>query len=121
MKAKKILQAFYYAGRGLWVVAQQERNMKIHLVVTVAVLMMTLYYSLEGWELAWIILSTFLVLSAEMFNSAVEAVVDRCGEDYHPLAALAKDAAAGAVLLLALQALIAGIVVFAPKILVLWR
>nr|WP_153725187.1 diacylglycerol kinase family protein [Heliorestis convoluta] len=120
MKGRKLIFSFFYAIRGIWKAIQEEQNLKIHLATTVVVIFLTFYFAIDGWERAWIILSTFLVLSAEMFNTAIEAVVDRGGQAYHPLAELAKDAAAGAVLLLAIQAIIAGITVFGPRVLALW-
>ena len=70
-------------------------------------------FHLRAWEWLWILLSIFLVVTGEMINTIVEALVDlTVGHHYHPLAKLAKDMAAGLVLLLAGFAVIIGLIIF---------
>ncbi|MBC9785048.1 diacylglycerol kinase family protein [Heliobacterium chlorum] len=110
-------RSFVYAARGISWVVQTQQNMRVHVAAAVTTMAMAAWFRLGGWELAWVVTAVFLVLSAEAFNSAIEAAIDRIGPERHPLAGAAKDAAAGAVLILAIHAVIAGIFVFGPRIL----
>lgn len=116
MNWTKFFRSFLYAWRGIMWVASTQQNMKIHLVTAVSALGMAAWFQLGGWELAWVITAVFLVLAGETFNSALEAVVDRIGYEHHPLTEIAKDAAAGGVLILACHALIVGIIIFGPRV-----
>ncbi len=108
---KKIL-GLNYAIRGLVICSKTERNMKIHLFITLAVLVYACYRGLVLWKWALLIMTISLVLITEMINTAVESAVDLCTLDDHPLAQKAKDVAAGAVLLAALNAIIMGMLIF---------
>ncbi|ABZ84999.1 diacylglycerol kinase, putative [Heliomicrobium modesticaldum Ice1] len=116
MDLKKCLRSFCYAWRGIIWVIKTQQNMRIHLIAAVTALAMAAWFQLGGWELAWVVIAVFLVLAGESINSAIEAAVDRIGPEQHPLAGAAKDAAAGAVLLLALHALIAALIIFGPRL-----
>ena len=89
--------------------------MKIHVTVTLLVVIAGLVLGLSVTE--WCIcLALFgLVMALELVNTAVEAVVDLVTEAFHPLAKIAKDTAAGAVLIAAIMAAIAGLIIFVPK------
>ncbi len=76
-----------------------------------------LYCGLARWEWVAVALSVGAVWGAELLNTAVEAVVDLVSPEYHPLAGRAKDVAAGAVLVVALAALVVGLLVFGPYLL----
>lgn len=116
MKSGSLLQSFVFAGRGLrWVLASQ-RNMKLHVAAASAVLAAAAWFRLNSVDLALIVFAIALVMVAEIVNSAVEKAVDLVTADYHPLAALAKDAAAGAVLLAAFFSVIIGLLVFYPHV-----
>ena len=91
-KKDPLYKSFGYAFAGIFAVVTKERNMKIHCVAMVCV-------------------------ALEMVNTAVEAVVDLVTKERKPLAKLAKDAAAGAVLIAAIMAAIAGMIIFIPKLL----
>ena len=90
--------------------------MKIHLVIAVLVIVTCLFLKLPPAELAIMSLTIFLVLAAEMFNTAIEAVVDLFTLDRHPLARAAKDVGAGAVLLTAINALVMAYLLIWPRI-----
>ena len=98
-------------------VVTKERNMKIHCVAMVCVVIAGFVFHITPVE--WCICLTLfgLVMALEMVNTAVEAVVDLVTEERKPLAKLAKDAAAGAVLIAAIMAAIAGMIIFIPKLL----
>lgn len=113
---KPLLKSFMYAGRGIrWVFAGQ-RNMRIHLAISVAVLMAAAWFRITLTELALVIFAMALVMTAEMINSVIEKTIDLVTGEYHPLAAQAKDAAAGAVLLAAFFSVIIGLLVFCPYV-----
>ena len=119
MKKKKkdpLYQSFGYAFQGIFTCVRKERNMKIHCVAAVFVVIAGVILKISAIE--WCIcLALFgLVMALEHVNTAVEAVVDMVTEEYHPLAKVAKDTAAGAVLIAASMAAIAGGIIFLPKI-----
>ena len=81
-----------------------QMNIRVHLVITVGVLLLVAYLQLTRLEMTVLVLTITMVLAAEMFNTAIETVVDLVSPEYHPLAKIAKDVAAGAVLVCALGA-----------------
>ena len=115
-KKDPLYQSFGYAFQGIFTCVRKERNMKIHCVVAVFVVIAGVILKISAIE--WCIcLALFgLVMALEHVNTAVEAVVDMVTEEYHPLAKVAKDTAAGAVLIAAIMAAIAGGIIFLPKI-----
>ena len=115
-KKDPLYRSFGYAFRGIFTCVRKERNMKIHCVAAVFVVIAGVILKISAIE--WCIcLALFgLVMALEHVNTAVEAVVDMVTEEYHPLAKVAKDTAAGAVLIAAIMAAIAGCIIFLPKI-----
>ena len=91
--------------------------MRIHFIAAIAVLLAVLFLKVSPLEFALLALSILSVLCAEMFNTAVEAVVDLVSPGYHPLAKIAKDTAAGAVLIASCGAAIMGYLILAKYIL----
>jgi len=116
-KYKKRLKSFVYAGRGIRAVFSSEANMKIHLTITLLVVVLGFIFSLSALEWIACILCFGLVIGMEMMNTAIENVVDLASPEKHPLAAKAKDIAAGAVLICAGISVVVGIIIFLPKIL----
>ena len=112
-----MLKSFAYAISGLIVAVKEERNFRVHLVATLLVTVLGFVFKLSLLEWAILSLTVFLVLVAELVNTAVEKAVDlAAGSRYHPLAKTAKDVAAGGVLLAAANAIIVGIIIFGSKI-----
>lgn len=112
-----MLKAFACAISGLLAAIKEERNFRIHLAAAVLVTVLGFVFKLSLVEWAIISLTVFLVLVAELVNTAVEKAVDlACGGRHHPLAKAAKDVAAGGVLLAAVNAIIIGIIIFGSKI-----
>ena len=111
-KKPPITKSFGYAFEGIFTCIRRERNMKIHCVMAVLVVIAGLILGLSPIE--WCIcLALFgLVMALELVNTAVESVVDLVTSEYRPLA---KIAAAGAVLIAAIMAAIAGLIIFVPK------
>lgn len=116
------LHAWWTAARfalaGLDFAWRTQRNFRIEVVC--GGLALALALALRA-PLSPILLASALVLSLELLNTALEALVDLVSPDFHPLAKVAKDAAAGAVLLASLGALLIGLVEFAPRLLALLR
>ena len=115
-KKDPLYKSFGYAFEGIGTCIKKERNMKIHCVAA-AVLVVIAGVILKISLLEWCICLTLfgLIMALELVNTAVEAVVDLVTEERTPLAKIAKDTAAGAVLIAAIMAAIAGIIIFLPK------
>ena len=116
-KKGALYKSFGYAFRGIFNTVRHERNMQIHCFAAACVVIagVALQISREEWFICLILFA--LVMSLECVNTAVEAVVDLATDEIRPLAAKAKDAAAGAVLIAAIIAAILGLWIFIPKIL----
>lgn len=114
-KKPPIWKSFGYAFEGIFTCIRKERNMKIHCVMTLLVILAGLFFHISAAE--WCICLTLfgLVMALELVNTAVEAVVDLVTSERRPLAKIAKDTAAGAVLIAAIMAAIAGLIIFLPK------
>ncbi len=115
---KGLIKGFVYAFEGLWAAVKTERNMKIHLVATVFVIILGLSLSISAVHWCLIAFAIGFVLVAELFNTAVERLSDEiaCGKQSQTIKAV-KDISAAAVLLSALTALVIGILVlFIPLI-----
>ena len=104
--------AFEGIGAGL-----KERNMRIHCTVAVLVVIFGILLRITVTEWCICLVLFGLIMGLELVNTAVEAVVDLATQDYHPLAKKAKDTAAGAVLIAAIMAAIAGLIIFVPRLL----
>jgi diacylglycerol kinase (ATP) len=93
-------------------VFRTQRHMRFHFLVLIIVLLASVIWQLSRVEVMVLLFTVTLVLVAEMFNTAVEAVVDLVTQTYHPLAKFAKDIAAGAVLIAVVNAFIVGFLLF---------
>ncbi len=109
-------RSFVFAGQGVWHAVRHQRNMRVHLAAAGAAVVagLVLKISAVGW--ACVLLAIGLVLTTEMLNTVVESLVDLYTDEYHPLAKIAKDTAAGAVLISSLAALAVGLAVFLPRL-----
>ncbi|HZU13730.1 MAG TPA: diacylglycerol kinase family protein [Chloroflexota bacterium] len=108
--------SFRYAIEGVRY-ALGEPNFRIHLMATAVVLIAAALLRVSAGEWLALILVSLAVLLMEMLNTTIEALVDIAAPEYHPLAKVAKDVAAGAVLIAAVAAVIVGIYVFTPHLL----
>jgi len=111
------LRGFVYAGRGFWYTARTQRNMRVHLAVAVAAVTAGLVLRIGAVQWACVALAIGMVLSAEIFNTVVEAIIDLQMPQLHPLAKVAKDGAAAAVLVASVAAVGVAIAVFVPRLL----
>jgi diacylglycerol kinase len=111
-------RSFQYAFEGWWYVLRTQHNAWVHAVISVAVLGMGLWLGASRTDWAILILAMMAVWMAEFMNTALEALVDLASPEYHPLAKVAKDVAAAAVLVGALGAVLVGLLILGPP---LWQ
>jgi diacylglycerol kinase (ATP) len=123
MRPRTLKESFCNAGSGLWFCLKTQKNMRIHLAAAFLVFVLAWVLRLGRVELAILFLAVSLVFTAEIFNTAVEKAIDLVVSDYHPLARVAKDVAAGAVLVAALNAVAVGALIFLPHLVLFfsWR
>lgn len=111
---KSRLQSFLNAFRGLGYTLRTQPNAQIHVAVASLVIAFGFYVQLTATEWCLVALAAALVLGAEALNTAVEVLTDLVSPDFHPLAGLAKDTAAGGVMACALGAAAVGLIIFVP-------
>jgi diacylglycerol kinase (ATP) len=110
-----LLDSFNNAFEGIIHVLRTQRNMRIHAAVAVVVLVVAVAADVSKLELCALLLSIAFVLIAEMINSAIEGAIDIATSSFDPLAKIAKDTAAGAVLIATINAVAVGYLVFSGK------
>lgn len=113
---RSLIASFRYAFSGLWYLLRTQRNAQIHCLVGGCAVALGAFLSLARWEWLALVLTIALVLAAEGVNTAVEAAVDVATSAYHPFARIAKDVAAGTVLLCAIASVVVGCIVFIPHL-----
>ncbi len=116
MWIRGLVRSFGWAFAGVWSMLRHQRNAQIHALITLVVLVFALVLRVSANEWVALVLAIALVLALEALNTALEAVVDLASPQVHPLAKQAKDTAAGAVLIGAIGAAIAGCIIFLPKL-----
>lgn len=114
-KKAPLVKSFGYAFEGIFAGIRKERNMKIHCAAMCLVILAGLFFKISATEWCICLILFALVMALELVNTAVEAGVDLVTEEKKPLAKLAKDAAAGAVLIVAIMAAVAGCIIFLPE------
>jgi diacylglycerol kinase len=115
----RFIAGFGYAFSGLWYAMRTQRNIRVHIVMALLAIIASILLHISPLEFALIFIAITGVFIAEMFNTVMELCVDLASPQYHPLAKIAKDVAAGAVLANALLSIIIGLFVFGPHLLVL--
>jgi diacylglycerol kinase (ATP) len=122
LKQPKFTKSVLNAVEGMTHALTTQRNMRIHFFAAFCAMVLTLLLDVSKVEIVLVFFAIIGVIAAELFNTAVEAVVDLVTDDYHPLAKIAKDTAAASVLIAALHAVIVGFFVFFDKLFPLaWR
>ena len=114
---RRFIKSFYYALSGIAYAIKTQRNMKIHTLALVVVLAVGFWVELSRLEWAIVLIMAGIVIICEMLNTAIEALVDLETKEYHSLAKIAKDVAAGAVLIASILSVVVGLLIFVPKIL----
>jgi diacylglycerol kinase (ATP) len=115
----KRAKSFTHAGRGVWIVIKTTHNVWVHLFLLCFAVVLGLLFHITQVDWMMLIFAAGLVLSAEAFNTAIEIDIDLTSPDIHPMARDVKDVAAGAVLLAAIAALLIGLCIFVPYLIVL--
>lgn len=116
MNLKKTLDSFNNAINGIIDTVRTERNMRIHLIAALLVLVSCFFVDITKSEFLILSVTIIMVLSSELINTAIESAIDMTTNYYHPLAKVAKNAAAGAVFITAINAVIVGYVIFWDKL-----
>ena len=111
---KKQLRSFRYAWQGIRQCVGREQNLSFHLITTVLVIGAGFAFGITRGEWTAICLCIGMVIGAELFNTAIERLVDLVSPRRNPLAGQVKDIAAGAVLVCALAAIAVGLIIFVP-------
>ena len=121
MRAASLISSFRYALAGIAHAAHTQRNFKIHVGISALIFVVGVWLrvSLDQWAILAVMAA--LVFQAELVNTALEAIVDKASPEVHPLAKIAKDCAAGAVLVSALFAVIVGLLILGPPLLEIIR
>jgi diacylglycerol kinase (ATP) len=115
------VRSFSYAIRGVVVMLRSQQNAWIHASATGAACTAGVLLGLSRAEWCWIVLALVAVWTAEALNTALELLTDVAAPEFHPTAGHAKDVAAGAVLIAAIGALVIGVLVLGPHVLVAFR
>jgi diacylglycerol kinase (ATP) len=117
---RKRVRSFGFAFTGIYELFRSEPNARIHALATFVALIMGFFLKISSAEWCVIVMVIALVWAAEGFNTVIEKLVDHLFPAYHETARITKDISAGAVLFCAIAAFICGLVIFLPKILLLF-
>jgi undecaprenol kinase len=112
-----LASSFKFGFEGIAAAAAKERNVQIHIGISIFVILAGFIFSISKYEWIAIILSIGGMISMELMNTAIERTVDLYTKEYHPLAKQAKDIAAGAVLVFAIASVMIGLIIFLPRLL----
>ena len=113
---KKIINSFKYAFQGIVTSLKTEKNMKVHILAAILVIVSGVLLKISKIEWIMCTFAITIVIAAELFNTAIETIVDMITTEQNEKAKIAKDVSAGAVLITAIGAAIVGIIIFLPKI-----
>ena len=116
LKNKNFIDAWKKAFSGIWYAVKTQRNIKVQLCIAVVVIICAIIFKLNITECMFLTFATMLVIITEMVNTAIEEAVNLSTKEFHPIAKIAKDVAAGAVVLAALNAVIIAIFILVSKI-----
>jgi len=114
---KKFIRSFGYAIEGLKIAVSVDQNVRFHLIIGTLVLIASIFLNVSKSELLFVIFAIFFVFITEMINTAIEEMTNLILKEHSQEAKIAKDVAAGAVLLAATFAVIVGVVVIVPNLL----
>ncbi|MBR3229394.1 MAG: diacylglycerol kinase family protein [Bacilli bacterium] len=113
---KRLINSFKYAFEGLKYAFIYEQNLTVHILATIVVIILGFVFNITVFEWLVLFLIIGLVIATELINTSIEATIDLITDEINPLAKIAKDTAASAVLIFGLTALIVGALIFIPKI-----
>lgn len=113
----KLIKSFGYAFRGLADLIKSEQNAKIHLLITILVIIAGFVFKINATEWCIVFFCIAIVFSTEALNTSVEKIIDHLFKDKNETARIVKDISAGAVLICAIISVICGLIIFLPKFL----
>jgi len=116
MRSRSIVASMDFAIEGIAYALRTQRNMRVHVVAAILVLLGSLLVRISRFEFIAVVFAIAFVLVSELVNTAIESAVDVFTDGFDPAAKVAKDVAAGAVLVSALSALAVGYVVFFARL-----
>ena len=117
IETKRLVNSFKYAGTGILTAFKEERNMKIHFLTMLIVVILGFVFKINKLDWIFVILFLGTILSVELLNTAIEACVDLVTKEYNPLAKKAKDAGSAAAFSISVLAGIGLLMVYLPHIL----
>lgn len=117
---KKQMRSFKFAWKGIMTCAGHEQNITFHLIVAILVVVAGFVFDITKAEWVAVVICIGMVITAELFNSSIERLVDMVSPQWQKIAGEVKDIAAGAVLVTAVAAAIVGIIVFLPYLLAIF-
>lgn len=112
MEKRTLAESFNTAIEGIIYTIKSQRNMKLHFLIAMVIVLLAIFLNIGKIETILLAIVIALVLIAEMFNTAVEKIIDLITPDFHPLARIVKDITAGCVLIATLNSIIVGYLVF---------
>ena len=115
LKNKNFIDAWKKAFGGIWHAIKTQKNLKVQLVIAFIVIICSIYFNVNITEAMFLSFAIMLVIITEVINTAIEEAVNLCTDKYHDLAKIAKDVAAGAVLLAAINAIVIAILILVNK------
>ncbi len=113
---RKLIQSFGYAWEGIKYAFANNQNLRIHLIIALIVVILSIIFDVSHFEMGILGVMILLVMSAEMINTSIEQMVDLITKEHREEAKVAKDVAAGMVLLTSMGSIIVGILIFVPYI-----
>lgn len=121
IRSKKLAASFKFAFEGLFYALSHNQNLRIHFVIAIIVILASIFFRVNPFEMGILGVMILLVISAEMINTSIEEMVNLIANDQRKEAKIAKDVAAGMVLVTALGSIIVGVLIFTPHVLRLFR
>lgn len=118
---KRLTRSFHYAFAGLVYALRHNQNLRIHFVAAILVVIASIFFKVNPFEMGILGLMILLVISAEMINTAIEQMTDLIVTEHRREAEIAKDVAAGMVLITAIGSVIVGTLIFVPHVLRFFR
>jgi diacylglycerol kinase (ATP) len=118
---KKLIRSFGYAFKGVAYATKTQLNFRIHLGAMTLAIAMGLFFRISRHEWLWSALCIMIVLVTEIFNTMIEALTDMVSPGYNEKAGHIKDMSAGAVVIAAAFALTVGLVIYLPKLILLFK
>jgi len=116
MKNRNLIDSFNNAANGILSAVRSERNMKIHISAAALVMILSLFYDLTRTEFLIVCITIAVVIICELFNTAIEVIIDTLIDIYHPKAKVVKDTAAGAVFIASVLSVLVGYFIFFDRV-----